>query len=223
MLMEVKYMTGIVGPADKEERILEAAIAVFSEKGFHIATTKDIAAQAGVAEGTIFRYYKTKKDLLHGIILKMIKTIGSRIAFSSIEVIVKNADGKEPRAIIREVLNDRMKLIKRIFPMLRILISEALFHEDIRQAVYEHIIVEANDIISPLIVSMQEQGYMRNDLPVGTILRMIISNLLVFIGSRELFSPYYLDIDVDADFDLMFELMMNGFAPRGKANGQKGE
>ncbi len=50
---------------EKEQRILEAAIAVFSEKGFSAATTSEIAKNAGVAEGTIFRYFKTKKDILN--------------------------------------------------------------------------------------------------------------------------------------------------------------
>ncbi|MHB8066249.1 MAG: TetR/AcrR family transcriptional regulator, partial [Ruminiclostridium sp.] len=49
---------------DKEKRILEAAIQISNEKGFSSATTSEIAKRAGVAEGTIFRYFKTKHDIL---------------------------------------------------------------------------------------------------------------------------------------------------------------
>lgn len=45
----------------KQISILEAAIEIFSDKGFSAASTSEIAQKAGVAEGTIFRYYKTKK------------------------------------------------------------------------------------------------------------------------------------------------------------------
>lgn len=45
----------------KQLSILEAAIDVFAEKGFSAAATSEIAQRAGVAEGTIFRYYRTKK------------------------------------------------------------------------------------------------------------------------------------------------------------------
>lgn len=45
----------------KQISILHAAIEVFSEKGYAAAATSEIAQKAGVAEGTIFRYYKTKK------------------------------------------------------------------------------------------------------------------------------------------------------------------
>ena len=50
--------------ADKHELILEAAIRVFAEKGFHAARISDVANEAGVADGTIYLYFKNKDDLL---------------------------------------------------------------------------------------------------------------------------------------------------------------
>jgi len=44
-------------------RINKAAVRVIGQKGFARATTQEIASQAGVSEGLIFRYYKTKFDL----------------------------------------------------------------------------------------------------------------------------------------------------------------
>lgn len=49
---------------DKHARILEAAIAVFAEKGFHQARISDVARRAGVADGTIYLYFRNKDDLL---------------------------------------------------------------------------------------------------------------------------------------------------------------
>ncbi len=45
---------------DKELKIINAAINSFPEKGFKSTTTSEIASHAGVAEGTIFRYFPTK-------------------------------------------------------------------------------------------------------------------------------------------------------------------
>ncbi len=45
-------------------RILEAAVDMFGEKGYASTSTSEIAKRAGVAEGTIFRYYKTKKRFI---------------------------------------------------------------------------------------------------------------------------------------------------------------
>src|SRR5436305_4050045 len=55
-------------------QILEAATKVFAEKGFHRATTKDIARAAGIAEGTIYTYFASKTDLLLGILDRLNET-----------------------------------------------------------------------------------------------------------------------------------------------------
>ncbi len=49
---------------DKRSLITEAAVEVFAEKGFHQARVSDIARRAGVADGTIYLYFKNKEDLL---------------------------------------------------------------------------------------------------------------------------------------------------------------
>jgi TetR/AcrR family fatty acid metabolism transcriptional regulator len=49
---------------EKRERITDAAIAVFAEKGFHSARVADVAREAGVADGTIYLYFRNKEDLL---------------------------------------------------------------------------------------------------------------------------------------------------------------
>jgi len=48
----------------KRNALLEAAIKIFSEKGFHGAKIKEIAEEAGVADGTTYLYFKNKDDLL---------------------------------------------------------------------------------------------------------------------------------------------------------------
>ncbi len=49
---------------DKRVRILAAAVKVFAERGFFTATVAEIARAAGVADGTIYLYFKSKEDLL---------------------------------------------------------------------------------------------------------------------------------------------------------------
>ena len=50
--------------ANKRTLITDAAVDVFAEKGFHQARVSDIARRAGVADGTIYLYFKNKEDLL---------------------------------------------------------------------------------------------------------------------------------------------------------------
>src|SRR5262249_60702066 len=52
------------GGGDKRERILEAAIRGSAGKGFFNSKVSEIAREAGVADGTIYLYFKSKDDLL---------------------------------------------------------------------------------------------------------------------------------------------------------------
>ncbi len=50
--------------AEKYQRILDAAVAVFAEKGFFISRISDIADRADVADGTVYLYFKNKDEIL---------------------------------------------------------------------------------------------------------------------------------------------------------------
>lgn len=52
----------------RRQEIVEAAVRVFSRKGFDRATTREIAMEADIAEGTIYKYFDTKRDLLMSIV-----------------------------------------------------------------------------------------------------------------------------------------------------------
>jgi TetR/AcrR family fatty acid metabolism transcriptional regulator len=53
--------------ADKREAILRAAISVFARCGYFNSKVADIAREAGVADGTVYLYFKSKEEILHSI------------------------------------------------------------------------------------------------------------------------------------------------------------
>jgi AcrR family transcriptional regulator len=52
---------------EKREAILRAAIAVFAHNGYFNSKVADIAREAGVADGTVYLYFKSKEDILHSV------------------------------------------------------------------------------------------------------------------------------------------------------------
>jgi AcrR family transcriptional regulator len=52
---------------DVRQRILQAALDEFSERGFHVSTIDSIADRAGIAKGTVYRYFKTKEALFNAL------------------------------------------------------------------------------------------------------------------------------------------------------------
>src|SRR5512145_3494808 len=82
------------GGAVKRERILRAAIKIFSHKGFFNAKVSEIARAAGVADGTIYLYFKNKDDLL-------ISLFEEKMGEIVVDIRGKVADGGDPLARLR--------------------------------------------------------------------------------------------------------------------------
>jgi AcrR family transcriptional regulator len=61
------------------EAILDAAARVFGRLGFHDAKMADIAAEAGVAAGTVYNYFKNKEEVFHSILERGHETVYQRI------------------------------------------------------------------------------------------------------------------------------------------------
>jgi TetR/AcrR family fatty acid metabolism transcriptional regulator len=67
------------GSKDKRERILDAAELVFAERGFFSAKVSQIAEAAGVADGTIYLYFKNKDDVLISLFESRMERVTERM------------------------------------------------------------------------------------------------------------------------------------------------
>jgi AcrR family transcriptional regulator len=61
--------------AQREAGIIEAAIYLFADEGFHSVSTRKIAARAGVSEGTLFNYFGSKNELMRAILERIYKEL----------------------------------------------------------------------------------------------------------------------------------------------------
>ncbi|HFD40111.1 MAG TPA: TetR/AcrR family transcriptional regulator [Anaerolineae bacterium] len=99
---------------ERRQQILEAALAVFTRKGFNAAKVSDVAAQAGVSQGTIYWYFDSKEDLLQGALLFFFENLDQEIA-SALEQ--ATTAGGRLRALIQSMaaLADEAKELHTLF------------------------------------------------------------------------------------------------------------
>ena len=64
--------------ADRKEQILAAALAVFDEKGYESATISDVVRRAGVAQGTFYLYFASKRDAVLELARRPMEEIAAR-------------------------------------------------------------------------------------------------------------------------------------------------
>ncbi len=115
--------------AARRNQILDAASKVFAEKGFHRATTKQIASEAGAAEGTIYNYFDSKGDLLIGIMMRL-----SQVENISAEL-TQTLD-EDARNFLLAIARHRVRLIEQNFETLRALLPEMLVNPELREQFY---------------------------------------------------------------------------------------
>ena len=93
-------------PSGKKDAILNAALKLFAEQGFHAAPMSQIAETADIGVGTIYRYYKNKEELIDGLYLE----VRRRMA----EEIIKGQDTSAP---VKHEFNRSMKNLIRYLVM----------------------------------------------------------------------------------------------------------
>jgi AcrR family transcriptional regulator len=195
-----------------EQKILEAAIDVFSEKGFSRATTSEIAKRAGVAEGTIFRYFKIKKELLRGILIHMINLAGEPVIIEGVGKILLNTENKNLREVLKAFLKDRLNLIESLFPMIKIVITESMYHEDIRDAFFENVTSKGVEIFTVFHRQMVQRGLIRENVDPLGMARSIMGNIVVYVVSQHFFAGKFNQPDTDKELDSIVDIIMYGIA-----------
>ena len=203
--------------SEKEKKILESAIGVFSEKGFSASTTNEIAKNAGVAEGTIFRYYKTKKDILRAILIQAINLLSNKIVMVGVEKIFESAEKKDLRTLLKELLHDRLKLAETFFPMFRVVLTEAVYHEDVREAIYKNVVTKAVETVGAFQAGMVKRGFIRDDISATAFLRSALGSLAALVAQKILTGDRFTVEEFEAEADITIDILLNGLAPRNPA------
>jgi TetR/AcrR family fatty acid metabolism transcriptional regulator len=155
---------------DKYHRILEAAVTVFAKSGFHESTISQIARAAGVADGTIYLYFKNKDDILVHFFNYKTRQVFARFRE---EVDEAQTAIDKLRNLIRRHLDEFQK--DRFMAVL----YQAETHRINRLA--EEQIHEMHkmylDLIAEIVEQGQVEGAIRRDLYVGLVKRYIIGGV----------------------------------------------
>lgn len=181
---------------NKREAILAAAIKIFAQKSYNGTTTSEIAKEAGVAEGTIFRYFKTKKDILiKGVIDKFTEFVGEKFISEQLTNILEKNSDKDGREILKILIKDRIELVKKYKDIMKVVVSESLYNAEVATSIKKNILPKAKLFIRKFLTTYIEKGVFRNvDLDVaetalmGTVTAYVVQNLFLkqsYISNEE--------------------------------------
>ena len=192
----------------KEQAILDAALKIFEQKGFHAATTSEIAKEAGVAEGTIFRYFKTKKDILRSILIKAIELLAPSMISKPIEIL-SNFQDKDEKEILKSIMKERVAFLTMHFPIIKTVFAEALVHNDIREAILDNIISKAKITFDHFFDNMVLIRKFRN-IDKECAMRLLVGSFITLILYQHMFNKKFTEEELDQSIDSTLDILLNG-------------
>lgn len=167
---------------EKEIKILEAAIDIFAEKGFVSTSTNEIAKKANVAEGTIFRYFKTKKDLLKSIIKPtLVKTIAP-FEMDRFSKAVFHKEYETFEDFLKVLIVNRMEFAKKNTAVIKIIIQEIPFQQEMQEELKKLFKEKMYPRVEAVLQYFIDKGQIA-DMPIHTILRLIITSVMGLVVS----------------------------------------
>lgn len=161
---------------ETKDIILEAALDVFSEKGYTSATTLEISKKAKVSEMTLFRHFQTKNNLF----LVSIKQAMGESLIEDVELDVS----MELSDFILHLLHEKMSLVSTHIKLVKMLIRESLSNtlpEDL----------EFTKLISKQVIKKISRYVQHHHLQVDSLLfaQMVVGLLLRYAIMES--SPMY--------------------------------
>jgi AcrR family transcriptional regulator len=142
---------------DRRSQIMEAAADVFSRRGYHGATIRQIARRAGLAEGTVYLYFPSKRDVL--------VASWEHVALSTIVPLLDRAAAiEDDEAFLTALVTNRLDVLRRHAAFFRLVLQQADVDPALHKALQERI-----QAIKTLV-----GGYLRQRIGRGAFRRVSV-------------------------------------------------
>lgn len=192
----------------RRNQILDAAVAVFAEKGFHRATTKDIANEAGVAEGTIYNYFGSKGDLLIGIVARLteLETLDEELA---------EALQGDVRDFFIAMFRRRIEHIEEAQEVLRAIMPEVMVNSELREHYYQRSVLRVAGLLEQYVRARIELGHIR---PVDvTLATRAVQAVFIGLLILRLFGDETIEAGWEDLPELLATIIFDGLRPKEEA------
>jgi AcrR family transcriptional regulator len=133
----------------RRKQILEAALVVFSKKGYGEATIPDIAREGGVAVGTIYNYYPSKRDIL-------VSVLASRVLSEPFLKLTEQSLEADDKAFFRSLIEDRLTMLSQNADKFLFMLGEIYRDQEFRQQ-------WAQDVVQPALKRAEKRVGSRID------------------------------------------------------------
>ncbi|MBS3792597.1 TetR/AcrR family transcriptional regulator [Candidatus Bipolaricaulota bacterium] len=166
---------------ETKQKILDTTIEMISKKGYAPTTTKEIAEMAGVSEGTIFKYYGSKKDLLREIVDKTIREFKEYSVNEAIPEVFARVEDKSPRKLLYLLMAERAQFFSDHSASMQVIIQETMIDESIRETFKGEVWSEMTRVSDKIFDRAKELGQFKKEFDNETLRRVIFGSFFFYV------------------------------------------
>ncbi len=192
--------------AERKMQIITAAANLFAEKGFHRTTTRDIADEADISEGTLYNYFDSKDDLLLDI-MDMLDDLPSEADQ------LDQVASQDAREFLIKMMKGRREMTDQYHPMLQSVLSEIMVNPELRQRYYDEQISPGIILISRHLQELLDKGQFRM-INVPYTARMLVA-LMLGLYVLEVLGDPLIQSQWDELSQVIASIFVDGAAPLG--------
>jgi len=170
--------------ADRPAEIVDAALAVFAEKGFAAARLEEIARRAGVSKGALYLYFETKEELFRAV-------VSQAIAPNVAAVRAMAAAHPGPLSDLLRGVTAHVAKVVQTTPLggvLKMVVGEAGNFPEIARVWHDDLVSQVLAAVAEAIRAAQDRGEVKAGDP-RTFALQLVAPLLVAVLWRETFVP----------------------------------
>jgi AcrR family transcriptional regulator len=167
--------------AARREQILQTALGLFATQGFDATSTKQIAREAGIAEGLIFHYFPTKAGLLTAILEARLE--GGRAFRSELRPLLEEAASRPATEVLGAVASGWLATLRRDEEIVVVLFTTAQTNPEVWDA-WQGLIREGTELLTGYLAARVRAGELREDLPLQTAATTFVASLMIFFLTR---------------------------------------
>lgn len=194
---------------DRRAQILTAAARVFSEKGFNGATIRDVAEGAGIAEGSIYNYFKNKDELLIRIPRQFLEPRLQALRNARLSTAGEQAS---PETFLTTVAQNMVEVLTQNREVMRVLMTSLpSMSAELRREYMQEVPLVALTALSAYVKEQQAGEVFRRDLAPEIVARTFASMLMFFLFMQEVLQPDdFPRLDYDRVIHTVVQIFLNG-------------
>lgn len=194
-------------PDEKRQSIFDAALTVFSERGFHDATMDEIAAASSVGKGTVYRHFKSKEELLDRLLTERSEEIVGRLyaIFSTDDDVLDQ---------IQDFVEQLVAFIEDNPVLYRLIQTEGLSPRSGTRTTFDEYLISNFPMLKERFASMNQTRKLKL-----TSFHTVAYGMLGFVdGVTHRWFRSGMDYPLSDEIPIILEVLFNGFVGKGSAS-----